>query len=236
MSDGSALSQHWLRRMGSVALVVGAVAGMVGNLVHPATPIGDAEGVAHGIAESGTWFPIHLVIVFGIILMLGGLVAIADTITGGLAGALVRLGLFAAVAGAAVGLVLVTLDGVAAKQLADQWATAPPEEAAVALRIVSANETINYALASLFNILFAGVTFILYGLAVAFSDVYPRWSGWIVAGAGVGSIGAGLVQAFYGEPTSFARILTIIGPTVITLWLLAMGIRLARSGTPEPSR
>ncbi len=34
---------------------------------------------------------------------------------------------------------------------------------------------------------------------------------WVAAGAGVGSIGAGLVQAFYGEPTSFARILTIIG-------------------------
>ena len=32
-------------------------------------------------------------------------------------------------------------------------------------------QTINFALAALFNILFAGVTFILY----AWSRTYPRW-------------------------------------------------------------
>lgn len=213
--------------MGSTALIAGSIAGMVGNLVHPATPIGDAEGVARSIAGSDAWFPIHLVIVVGIILMLGGLIALSSTISGGTPGALVRFGRVAAVAGATVGMVLVILDGVAAKQLAEEWAAAPPGEAATALRLVSANETVNFALASLFNLLFAGVTFILFGLAVALGDVYPRWSGWVVAGAGVGSIGAGMVQAVTGEPTAISRVLTIIGPTVITLWLLAMGIWMA---------
>ena len=37
----------------------------------------------------------------------------------------------------------------------------------VPLRLVLAEETFNFALAALFNILFAGVTFILYGLAIA---------------------------------------------------------------------
>jgi hypothetical protein len=49
---------------------------------------------------------------------------------------------------------------------------------------VLVEETINFALAALFNILFAGVTFILYGLAVAWSRTYPRWLGWIVVLAG----------------------------------------------------
>jgi hypothetical protein len=48
----------------------------------------------------------------------------------------------------------------------------PPDEAAAALRVVLAEEAINFALASLFNILFAGVTFILLGLAVAWSGEY----------------------------------------------------------------
>jgi hypothetical protein len=82
------------------------------------------------------------------------------------------------------------------------------------------------------------------GLAVALSDVFPRWLGWTAAIAGVGSIGAGLIQAFTGEPTMTSLILTIIGPTVISLWLLVMGIllvrktsRLAQSVLPlEPSR
>jgi hypothetical protein len=102
-----------------------------------------------------------------------------------------------------------------------------PEQAA-ALRIVLANETINFALASLFNILFAGATFILFRLAVALSDIYPRWLGWIAVVAGAGSIGSGIVQAIAGKPTAVSQILTIIGPTVITLWLFVIRILMVR--------
>src|SRR6266511_5886473 len=94
-------------RVGCASAIVGAVLGMVGNLLHPVTPIDDPEGVARVIANSEIWVAIHLVILFGIILMLGGLVAIYHSIRGGIAGALARFGLFAAVVGATVGLVLV---------------------------------------------------------------------------------------------------------------------------------
>ena len=221
-------SDRWILRIGSIAAIVGSLAGLVGNLIHPATPIRDQQGIARVIADSSSWTPIHLVIVAGIMLMLGALVALDHSIRGGVAGALARFGLAAGVAGITVGLILVILDGVAAKQLAEEWAKAPADEQATALRVVLANETINFALASLFNILFAGVTFILFGLAVALSDVYPRWLGWVVVGAGVGSIGAGLVQAFARVPTTASFVLTIIGPTVITLWLFVMGMLLAR--------
>jgi hypothetical protein len=221
-------SDRWILRIGAIAAILGSLAGLVGNLIHPATPIGDPQGIARVIADSSAWTPIHLVIVAGIMLMLGALVALDHSIRGGVAGALARFGLAAGVAGITVGLILVILDGVAAKQLAEEWAKAPADEQATALRVVLANETINFALASLFNILFAGVTFILFGLAVALSDVYPRWLGWVVVGAGVGSIGAGLVQAFARVPTTASFVLTIIGPTVITLWLFVMGMLLAR--------
>jgi hypothetical protein len=59
-----------------------------------------------------------------------------------------------------------------------------PGDRSIALGLVHANETINFARASLFNLVFAGVTFILFGLAVALSDVYPRWLGWVVLVAG----------------------------------------------------
>jgi hypothetical protein len=217
-------SSTWVLRIGSVAGIVGALLGMVGNLIHPATPTDDPEGVARAIAGSQLWVVDHLAIVIGLILMLGTLVAIAESIRDGLPGALARLGSVAAVAGITVGLVLVTLDGLAAKQIADAWATAPPDEQAAALRLVLAEETINFALAALFNVLFAGVTFILYGLAVAWSRVYPRWLGWVVVVAGIGSVAAGLVQAYAGEATTVTRVLTIIFPTVITLWLVGMSM------------
>jgi hypothetical protein len=214
--------------IGGVAAIIGSLMGLVGNLVHPATPLDDPEGIARTIAESDAWTAIHLVIVFGIILMLGGLVALHHSIRGSPAGAFSRFGLAAGIVGIAIGVVLVILDGVAAKVLADQWAVAPQEERVAALRIVLANETVNFALASSFNIVFAGVTFILFGIAVALSGIYRGFLGWIVAVAGVLSVGAGLVQAIPGEPTTASRVLTIIGPTVITLWLLVIGVSLVR--------
>jgi hypothetical protein len=130
--------------------------------------------------------------------------------------------------------VLVILDGVAARQLAQEWAATSPGARAVALSLVHVNETMNFALASLFNFVFAAVTFILFGLAVALSDVYPRWLGWTVFLAGVLSIGAGLIQAYVGEPTGASRVLTIVGPSVITLWLLVMGVLLLRLERERP--
>jgi hypothetical protein len=216
------IERRWVFRIGGWSAVVGSVLAGVGNLVHPVTPMNDPVGVARVIADSDGWVPIHLAIVVGILLMLGGLVALYHSIRGGVAGALARLGLFAAVSGVTIGLVLVILDGVAAHQLAQEWAAAPPGDQALALGLVHVNETINFALASLFNLVFAGATFI--------SDVYPRGLGWVVVVAGAASVGAGMVQAFTGEPTEASGGLTIFGPTVITLWLLAVGILLVRMG------
>jgi len=218
-------------RIGSVAGIIGALLAMVGNLLHPATPVADPEGVARAIAESESWVLVHLVIVVGLIFMLGGLVAISRSIEGGVAGALARLGSVAAVAGVTVGVVLVIVDGVAAKHLSDAWEAAPPEEAAAALRVVLAEEAINFALAALFNILFAGVTFILLGLAVAWSGEYSGWLGWVVVVAGVGSVPIGMVQAFTGESIGFTRIATIIFPTIITLWVAGMSVLVWRKAS-----
>src|SRR5215204_891003 len=97
-------------RIGSVAGIIGSLLAMVGNLLHPATPIGDPEGVARTIAESERWVLVQLVIVVGLILMLGGLVAISRSIKGGVPGDLAQLGSVAAVAGVTVGVVLVIVD------------------------------------------------------------------------------------------------------------------------------
>src|SRR5918994_1458554 len=209
-----------LSRIAAVAEIEGSLLPMAETPLPPATPIGDPEGVAQTIAQSERWVPVHLVIVVGLIFMLGGLVAISRSIEGGLA----ELGYVAAGAGGTVGGILVIVDGVAAKHLADMWEAAPPEEAPAALQVVLDEEAINFALAALFNILFAGVTFILLGLAVASSGEYPRWLGWVVVVAGVGSVPVGLVQAYTGESIGFTRIATIIFPTIITLWVAGMSV------------
>ena len=231
MTNNTRPEEGSIFRVGSVAGIVGSLLAMVGNLLHPATPIGDPEGVARTIAQSERWVLVHLVIVVGLILMLGALVALSRSIEGGLPGALSQLGYVAAVAGVTVGVVVVIVDGVAAKYLADAWEVAPPDQAAAALRVVLAEEAINFAVAALFNILFAGVTFILLGLAVAWSGEYPRWLGWVAVVAGIGSVPVGLVQAYTGESNEFTRIATIIFPTIITLWVVVMSVLLWQKTT-----
>ena len=223
--------RYWLLRIGSVAAVAGALLAAVGNLLHPVTPRDDPEGVARVIAESDAWTLIHIVIIIGLIAMLGGLVAIRHSIEGGVAEALARLGIYAATVGATLGILTVVLDGVGAKQLANEWAAASGSERALALSLVTQNETLNFAIAGMFNLSFAGVPFILLGLAAALSGAYPAWLGWAAAAAGVFSIGAGLVQAFTGKPTTASLILTIIGPTVISAWVLVMGVLIGRKAT-----
>jgi hypothetical protein len=227
---------YWRSRIGSVCAVLGALGAAIGNILHPVTPRDDPVGVARVIAESDAWTLIHVVIILGLILMFLGLVAIGDSIDGGGSGALARLGVHAAAVGTTLGLATVILDGVGAKQLADQWAAAPEATKGVALGLVSTNETLNFALAGMFNLSFAGVPFILLGFAVALDSVYPRWLGWLAAFAGLGSVAAGLVQAFTGEPTVASLVLTIIGPTIISLWVLVMGVLMARRTASVASR
>lgn len=214
--------------IGGWAAIVGSLLGMVGNLLHPQTPFDDPAGTAEIISGSGSWITLHLVIVVGLFFMLLGLFALYRSITGPVPQALAQFGMLSAVVGISVGLLLVITDGVAARQLAEEWAAAPAAEQAMAVRIVSANETVNFSMASLFNLIFAGATFIFFGLALATGRDHPRWFGWAAMAAGVLSVGAGLVQAYAGEPSNASRLLTIIGPTVITLWLLTLGTVLIR--------
>jgi hypothetical protein len=128
---------YWLLRIGSGAALLGAVLAGVGNLLHPITPRDDPPGVAQVIAGSDYWTLIHLVIVIGIILMPAGLLAVRHSIPGDpFTDALTRLGMYAVTIGATVGVITLILDGVAAKQLADQWAAAPEPAKPTALAVV----------------------------------------------------------------------------------------------------
>ncbi|HEY9413978.1 MAG TPA: hypothetical protein VIQ30_04400, partial [Pseudonocardia sp.] len=188
------------------------------------TPRGDHEGVATVIAESGAWTPIHLVIIAGIVLMYVGVVILAQTMRERTP-MLSRFVWPAATAGAVLGLLTLALDGVAAKQLADAWAASTSKSVAdVALVAVNANETVNFTLAGLFNMTFAGYPFLLLGVAIVLGGHYRGWLGWIAIVAGAFSVTAGMFQLVTGVPTTTSLVLTVIGPSIITLWLAIMGV------------
>jgi Domain of unknown function (DUF4386) len=224
----------WLMRIGAVGAIVGGVLAGAGNLVHPMTPRDDDAGVAHVIAHSDAWTAIHLVIIIGVMGMLVGLIGLRHALpTSGFVGAMTRYGVVAAIIGTVFGIATVILDGVTAKQLAEAWLAAPSDLRPIALQIVAANEMTNFALAGMFNVTFAGLPFIAFGLAVARSTTFPRWLGWVALVAGLGSSLAGVFQALSGQPTTVSLILTIIGPSVIVLWMITLGVLMARASSPE---
>jgi hypothetical protein len=235
--DGDRSEGYWLIRIGAWGAIGGALLAGIGNVLHPVTPRDDDLGVAHVIAHSDAWTVIHLVIIAGTVGMLVGMIGVRHALPLiGFSGAMTRYGVIAGTIGTIVGIITVILDGVAAKQLADVWAAMPADEQFVGLRIVASNETQNFALAGLFNVTFAGLPFIAIGLAVARSDVFPRWLGWVAVTAGAGSVSAGIVQAVTGRPTIASLVLTIIGPSVIALWMLIVGILMVRRNPPRDDR
>jgi hypothetical protein len=192
--------RRWAFRIGGASAVLGALVGLVGNLLHPATSgPADPAATARVVAESQIWIPVHLALVVAFELMLGGLVGIHDSITGGLP----------------------------VRSRGSDWPRRPlaPRSASCSSRStvrreasrrrmagrarggsggsprrIRAVDSINFALISPLNLVFAGITFVLFGLAAALSGVYPRWSGWVVAAAGVAWAVSGVIRRTSENP------------------------------------
>jgi hypothetical protein len=180
------------------------------------------------VAESDFWISDHLLFFVGAILMAAFLIALHRTMLDGVPGALSRLGYFGTVASTGVVTVLVGLDGIASKAIHDAWAAAPGADKAVALRIAEAMENVEVGIFRAWIILFFGATFIAYGLAVAMSDNFPKWMGWIAAALGLVSLVVGFYQSYDGLSVFITSYAFSGTATLLTVWVLVMAILMAR--------
>ena len=220
------MPERALLRIGSVSAIVGAVLAVIVNVLHPrGAEFGDTRGHLQEIADSGIYVGDHLGILVAVLLMVGGLIALYRSISSGTAAALARLGFAAALVSAAFVSVEMALDGTAMKVVADAWASS--QDAAL-FQAAYVLEQVNIALFSILVLVFFGVTFILYGLAVALADVYPRWLGWVALVLGVAAAVLGLVQTYEGPSDLVTNILFPIVSILLTVWVLVMGILMWR--------
>ena len=223
------MDENYMMRIGAVSGIVGAVIFVIGNMLHPRSD--DIEVYAEQIrtvAESDIWITDHLMFLVGGVLMAVFLIALHRTMLDGLAGALSRLGYFGALASTAVLTVLIGLDGMASKAIHDGVAAAPESEKATALRVAEAMEEVDVGVFSAWIILFFGATFIVYGLAVAMSDNFPKWLGWVAAALGVVSLVVGFYQAYDGLSVFITNYAFAGSATLLTVWVLVMAILMAR--------
>ena len=224
------MSEPLLFRIGSVSAVVGGALAIVVNVLHPRTAgIDQPENWVAMVAASGIWLGDHVAIMFPNLMLTGGLIAIAHSITKERGAAWAQLGYAGAVISAALLAVWIAIDGIATKAVADAWASAPAAEKAAAFRLGHAMMRINVALFSVWLLVW-GVTIVLYGLAVATTTLYPRWLGMAGVLVGLGATLVGLTQALTGPSHLVTTILIGISAFFLTSWVMVIGVLLWRQG------
>jgi hypothetical protein len=217
-------------RIGALVMPLGVILIIVAEYFHPSRedPM-DNPVVFMEYAHSDSWTTIHLAEYFGFLLLLGGLVALYYSVSGrpGVGTGLAPFGLAAAVTTAASFTVLQAVDGIALKQAVDAWVNAPADQESAAFAAAEAVRWIEIGMNALSKFL-AGLTLLVYGVAIGLGSVYPRWVGWLatVSGAGLMYHGA-VVVSYEGFVPSIPN---TVGLVLLTVWSFIMAVMMWRQG------
>src|SRR5215210_2013650 len=228
---GRAVVERTLLRIGAVSATFGVITLFVADAFHGGHDPADLEATLPEYAANANWEIVHIGQFLGYALVLVGLVALHHSIAEGRGAALARLGYVTAVVATALYAVNQAVDGIAIKFVADDWVSAPAAEKADAFRVAEAVRHIEIGLSS-FAELALGAALLLYGLAIALSDVYPKWLGWAAVAVGIGWIVLGLLVAHNG----FTQVtLTMLVSALLALWVVVLAVFLWRKAGKTPN-
>ena len=220
----TALPDRTLLRIGAVSAVLGVVVLIGGNAIHGGDDPANLAVSLPQYAANDNWVVAHILQFLGFLLILGGLVALHRSIPAEPGAALARLGLVTALVAVGVYGANQAVDGIAIKFVAEEWVSAPAAEKEVAFRVAEAVRHIEIGTSS-FSALIFGMSLVLYGLAIAVSDVYPRWIGWITASIGLAWGVSGVFIAYVG----FSQHVLIGWLSIaVALWVLVIGVLMWR--------
>jgi hypothetical protein len=206
-------------RLGGVLVVVGALAYLGSALWHGDLPDQTTQIALQHIADRPEWHLIHLIGIVSVLLWVGAFVALAYSLSRGPSWLLGRMAVLAVVIGA----VDYSIDGYELKNVADAWQAASAPEKEDKLLVAEAMFGILGGTFRSFIAWLYGLPYLLLGLAVALSDEYPRWLGWVAAVAGAGAVIAG-TTLFLDVP--LVPFPLLFGGFVIPLniWLAVIGL------------
>jgi hypothetical protein len=226
MSTPNLNSERPIRMLGAASAVLGALLGLVVNVLHGDLPA-DPEAALTRVASTAGWGLLHLGIMASAVLILGGLVGLSQVADGPYSQALARLSVVVALPGAAVLLVGIAIDGFATKALADLWAVAPAPEQTTAFRLAVAVDEIQTALFHTWAALFIGLPFLLMGVSgLLAGGGFPRWLGTVAVIGGGGALCMG-VAGFLQLPVP--GVLFNVFASLVTLWALVAGVLVWRA-------
>jgi hypothetical protein len=218
-------------RIGALALPIGVVLIAISEVFHPSgeDPM-DFPAVFREYAHSQVWTTVHFGEYFGFLFLLGGLVALYYSVSArpGLGAGLAPFGLAAAVTTAASFTVLQAVDGVTLRYAVHNWVSAPASQKPAAFAAAEVARWTEIGLNG-FSYFLAGLTLLIFGLAIALGRVYPRWVGLlaVISGAALMYDGA-VVVAYEGF---VADIVKLVGLLLLAVWGFIMAVLMWRNGS-----
>ena len=221
-------------RIGPIAAVAGAVLLFVGTYLHPMSADPNVPLAAFTeYASSEHWVAIHLMQLFGVVLIAASLVLLSRKMADGPAAEWATLGAAGAIASAAIAAALQAVDGVALKFMVDTWAATPgPPLFSAAFGV----RQIEVGFASMTSLLF-GLTAVIYGIALLVDGRFPRWIGAFAIIGGLPTAIAGVVMA----QTGFSNPAMVVGMpsnSLLIIWMIVLGVyewkRPVRLGAVSP--
>jgi hypothetical protein len=219
---------HEGRTLAGALLLIGGVLALVGNALHPHTADTDPAATISALANDAAWPWIHLAIMGGILLIIGGLVIVARELIGGMAEPLARLAVAALLIGGAVVVVSTSVDGFGMQALAIAAQAAPAAERTNAIRTAIAVDTMDFGIWSMGMLVLFGAGFGCFALALAASHLLPLWyAALALAGALLSGMAATLQIAEGGE-TQAAETIFLVGSMLLTAWVIVLGVRSLR--------
>jgi hypothetical protein len=231
MADRNAL------RLAATLVATGAVlVTIVVQYLHPGGGGTEAATLAN-FAASGDWTAIHLGQFVGMALILTGLLVLylALNVSEGIPR---WLGFFGAVA-AGVGLALAggvfALDGVANKQAADAFVSAPAAEKAARFASAEALRWLEWGLSSYLDFML-GLALVLLAIVIVQTARIPRLIGYVLGVSGLAYLVQGWVIATSGF-TSATKLPTAAGYILLfaaMIWLLIVAWRMKEPVSPAP--
>jgi len=228
------MTERSFYRLGGAAGILGAILAGVGNAIHPRlSDFGDpVRAELEMVAGSSAWIPIHLVVAAGVLLITVGLYALARSLSEERDGGyrVGRLALGSLLVSAPLALAALAIDGYAMKEVADVWAASGGSESSFAAG--QAVRAVGWAVFMSFVMLFAGITPLLFGIAIAQDRKYPAAMGWPVVVLGAGSIVAGLI-GFLGGPTQAFFLTFLVTSGLLTVWVLGASFVVMRRAPAE---
>lgn len=172
------------------------------------------------------WIVDHLLLAAGGLLGAATLVLVAQVLWH-VSPLWARLGSAAAIASTGVTLAFFMVDGIAGREVALDWASAPPADREASFRAAGAVAQVASALEIGTQLFFFGITLLLFAAAAIQSRFFSRGLGYVGLAVGIAALATGISHAALG--TRAATVYSFLTATVLgAAWIAAIGFETAR--------